>query len=126
EHPDRHIEPPNIINSTREAPHVVPQPNPVQEAEHERARQAHEAQRQAEAQARALREQQNAQPHQAPLKQVAPPAAITPSQPVHEERRHHQQENAPAEIHREERPAGAKEGNEIGGRPDRRDNFERR
>ncbi|HEY8099278.1 MAG TPA: DUF6600 domain-containing protein [Burkholderiaceae bacterium] len=128
-HPDRRIEPPNVFNPVREAPHVAPQPNPAQEAERERARQAHEAQRQAEAeaQARALREQQNAQPHQVPLKQAAPPAAITPSQPVHEERRHHQQENAPAEIRREERQQESKRDAKEGGRyPDTKENPERR
>jgi hypothetical protein len=124
-HPDKRIEPPGAFNPVREPRTVSPQPNPAQEAEHERVRQAHEAQRQAEAQTRTLREQQNAQPPQVSLKQAAPPAAIAPSQPAQEERRRHQQENLPAEIHREERTTGTKENNEIGGRPDRRDTFER-
>jgi hypothetical protein len=125
--PDKRIEPPGVFNPTREPRIVSPQPNPAQEAEHERARQAHEAQRQAEIQARTLREQQNAQPPQAPLKHAIPPATVTPpSQPVQEERRQHRQENPPAEIRKEERPASAKEGNEAGVRFERRDNFERR
>jgi hypothetical protein len=75
-----------------------------------------------EAQARAMREQQHAQPPQVPLKQITPPPVI----PRQEERRHHWQENAPAEIRKEERPAGNREGNEEMNRPDRKDFSERR
>jgi hypothetical protein len=44
-----------------------------------------------------------------PLKQTTP----TPVIPKQEERRHHWQENAPAEIRREERPDNPKDANEA-------------
>ncbi|MGZ5819438.1 MAG: DUF6600 domain-containing protein [Burkholderiaceae bacterium] len=121
-HTDRHIEPPNVFNPTREAPRVAPQPNPAQEAERERVRQAYEAQRQAEAQARALREKQAIEPPQpVPLKQAPPPAA----NPRQEERRHHPQEAAPGEIRREERRE-FKENNEVGRHPESSENRDKR
>jgi hypothetical protein len=142
ERPTRHFESPNVLNPAREAPRAMPQPqlqpqpNAAQEAtqraQHDAQRQQAEAQariqqdtqRQAEAQARALREQQNMRAPAVPLKQAAPTPAPVPA--GQEERRHQGQEKAPAEMRREERPAGGRDGNEGGGRPGRRDNSERR
>lgn len=101
---DRHIEAPSVLNPGREAPHTVAPPNPAQEAERERAQQAHEAQ------ARAMRERQPVQPPQmTPLKQTTPPPVI----PGQEDRRHHWGENAPTEIRREDRSDTPMDGNEV-------------
>jgi hypothetical protein len=119
----RHVEPPGVLNPSREAPRTVapvPQPNPAQDAARERAQHERDAQRHGEDRARALRDQQIREQQSRPavpapvqLKQSAPPPVI----PGQEERRHHWQGNAPAEKRREERPDTQKDGNEARRRP---------